>query len=193
MPATSFFLSEALKYAAVFITTPIGGPPFVLATGFLLENGYLQFIPLLFTVAAAELAIDTLWYGIGRKYAARFIASYGKYFSVTAELFDKAKGLFERYDAYILLISKITMGFGLVIPILLTAGASRVSFIKYLLLNALGEIILVATLLSLGYYLGSLTQYVAQGFRIAFIAGTIALFTALFFGVSRYLRKKQIT
>ena len=42
----------------------------------------------------------------------------------------------------------------------------------------------------IGYNLGGLSQYVAQGFRVAFMVGGVIFVSLLLIGFSTYMRKR---
>ncbi len=185
-------LPALVKYLLIFIATPIGGPVLILGAGFLLYTGDLEFIPLLFTFALAELATDCLWYYLGYKYADASIHRFGKFFSVTPELFASVKEQLSERQIPVLFTAKVAMNFGLAIPIFITAGAAKVPFLRYLAVNAAGEIILVAALLSAGFFLSEISSYLADAFRIAFLIFAAFIVGALAYGFSRYTTRKVL-
>ena len=181
-------VAGAFKYPIIFIGTIVEGPLLMIASGFLLRLGVLSLIPLYFTLWAADLLADIGWYYVGYFFADRFVARFGRYFGVTPELFAKAKGLFARYHDKILLISKATIGFGMALGTLIAAGATRVPIRRFIALNAIGELGLVAFLLAVGYFFGQLYGSIAGGFKFVFAAAAALVAVAFVFGFSRYMK-----
>jgi membrane protein DedA with SNARE-associated domain len=84
------------------------------------------------------------------------------------------------------------MGFGLAAPILVTAGISKVSLKKFIIINLIGGFIWTAFLMLLGYLFGNIYLLVSEGLKIGFIALIIILISALLFGFSKFLRSEVL-
>lgn len=188
--AYALTLTVAYKYILIALGTVIGGPALVLASGFMLRLGYLELIPLVLALAVGELSLDTIWYFIGRRHGENIMRKYGRYFGVTETGLEKIKELSEKHHAWILFAAKALAGLNVTIPILVIAGATKVPFRNYAIANALGEIAALTILLSVGYFFGELYFRVVEGFRIAFLAGVIALSVALLWAIARYARSR---
>ncbi len=140
------------KLLLVFPAAFVLGPTASLASGFLLRLGTFSFLPLYFTLMAGELTGDVLWYWIGYHYGHSFIEKFGTYVSVTDDRVETSKRLFRKYHSTILLVSKLTTGFGFSVVTLFTAGFTRISFYRYFLINLFGQFFWTAGLLSVGYF-----------------------------------------
>jgi membrane protein DedA with SNARE-associated domain len=113
--------------------------------------------------------------------------------SVTPELFEKFKMLFHKYKVKILLISKITIGFGGMALVTLTAaGAAKIPFKKYMIINIMGEFILVALLLSIGYFFGGIYVTIPKNLKIVFIVLVISLISFIVYRSSKHMKHKII-
>ncbi len=178
------------KYVLIFFGAIIEGPILMIASGFLLHLGVFSAVPLFAALLAGDLVGDVIWYYFGYFFAEPILKRHGHFLSVTPELLEKTKELFHRYHARILLISKITMGFGMALGTLMAAGITRIPFRTYMFLNALGELILITWMLSIGYFFGQLYPYVADSFKVAFIIGIIIIAIIFVYGFSRYVRSK---
>ncbi len=87
---------------------------------------------------------------------------------------------FHHYHTKILVISKLTMGFGLAVPILMVAGMLHVPYTRFLTINILCGIIWILALMGIGYYFGNLLVYIPKDFQIAMaIAVPIGFFFLL--------------
>lgn len=175
------------KYLLLFIAIVIEGPILMVASGFLVLLGFFELIPAFFVILAGDLLGDIIWYYIGYFFAEPFLNKYGKFFKLTPEIFQKAKELFHKYHVKILLISKVTIGLGMSLATLMAAGATHVSFRKYILLNLIGEIFLISILLSIGYFFGQVYSSIADTMKIYFVVGII-----LILGISTYYFIKYI-
>jgi membrane protein DedA with SNARE-associated domain len=175
------------KYLLLFLAIVIEGPILMVASGFLILLGFFEPIPAFIIILAGDLLGDIIWYYIGYFFAEPFLNKYGKFFKLTPEIFEKAKGLFHKYHVKILLISKITIGFGMSLATLMAAGATHIPFRKYLMLNLIGEVILISILLSIGYFFGQLYNSIADTMKIYFVVGIVTVV-----GVSMYYASKYI-
>lgn len=160
----------------------------MIAAGFLLHREVFTLTPLFLALVVGDLIGDILWYYIGYFFAGPILQRHGKFFGLTPEIYEKAKALFHRHHEKVLLISKVTLGFGLALGTLMVAGATRVSFKKYIILNFLGELALVTTLLSIGYSFGGLYTYIADSFKIIFIVSVFVIVGLAIFGFSRFMK-----
>lgn len=185
-------LTATLKYGLIFVGVIVEGPILMVATGFFWSLGVLELLPLFITLVSGDIIGDTVWYFVGYYFAEPFVLKYGKWFSITPELFAKGKDLFTRYHEKILFISKITIGFGMAVVTLLVAGASRMSFKRYLVINVIGEIILVGVLLSLGYLFGELYNYIEKGFKEFFLIGALIIAGLAVYGFANFMKHKIV-
>lgn len=195
MPSSAFlgYASAAIiqyRYPLLFIGAIVEGPLLMIASGFFLHAGVFSFVPLYLTLILGDLAADVVWYYVGYFFGEPFVRRYGAFVSLTPDHLDRATKLFHKYHARILFISKVTIGFGLALATLVVAGASRVPFRMYMLYNVIGEIVLVAVLISLGYFLGNIYEAIASGFRIVFIVAVIPVIAATLYGFSQYAKKR---
>lgn len=138
----------------------------------------------------ADFVGDILWYWVGYKVAEPFLRRFGHIFGIDHKVFERIEGVFQRHDTKILFISKITMGFGFAIATLLAAGATRVPFRKYVILNLLGGFVWTGLLMAVGFFLGNTYLSVAKGFRIAFIIASAVIIALLLRGLISFMRKK---
>jgi len=180
------------KYVIIIPLATTEGQILSIICGFLIRLGYLNFLPAYLCLITGNLIGDIGWYCIGYFWGKRFVDRFGKYVSITEEKISVVEKLFRRYDSSILLISKLTNGFGFALVTLMTAGMIRISFKKYMLLNFFGQIFWTGGLLGLGFIFGHAYESVASVFgKLTVVAGFI-LIVVLFLGYSNYLRNKMI-
>lgn len=192
-------LAEALsavgpfKYLLIFIGGVIEGPILTVATGFLLHTGLFELLPLFLALALGDLVGDAVWYWIGLRFAGPVLERHGRFLTLTPETYEKIKAKFHRHHSLILFGSKLTMGFGMALGMLMTAGASKIPFRSYMFWNALGETIYLAALLSLGYFLGNLYGVIEKGFKTFFVVTSAAALLGILYLFSNYLRKRAVS
>ena len=186
----SLGLAAKVKYPLIFTGMLIEGPIIMVACGFFLRFGVFDLIPLFLVLLAGDLVADIGWYYIGYYFAEPLIHKHGKFLGVTPEVFEKVKGVMTKYQTAILLGSKVTIGFGLALATVITAGAIKIPMRKYLIVNLIGEAILVIALLSLGYFFGQLYTSIADSFKVVFTIAGIVFLSLVVFGFSRYMRQK---
>lgn len=180
------------KYLTFFLAAVIEGPVVMTFAGFLLKLGTVGFWPIFAVLVAGDLVADLGWYAIGRFYAHGFVARFGRYVSISEALLLRVKEIFANHQAKILFLSKISMGFGFAIVILMTAGMMRVSLRKFLALNLLGQCIWTGVLLSVGYFFGSAYQRINHDLQIISLVAFILAVGALLTGVGRFLRRRNL-
>ena len=181
---------SAYKYAFIFPLTFIQGPLAMVAGGFLLRQGYFEFLPLYATLVAGDFIAEIGWYWVGFYGARPLVIRYGRFIGLAPKLFEKLEGLFKRYTARILIISKLTMGFGFALVTLITAGASKIPFRQYVLFNLIGGFFWTALLLSVGYFFGHLYLLIEKGFRLTALFAFIVLSLLILWGFQNYVRKR---
>lgn len=144
-----------IVYFLIIILACAEGPMLSVLCGILIRAGLFDFWPVYLALMFGDLIGDVIWYQIGKHLGHRFIARFGKYFNITEEKVVKATEIFHKHKNRILLISKITNGFGLALVTLVTAGMVRIPFRRYIALNAMGQLVWTGILLTAGYFFGN--------------------------------------
>ena len=186
-----FRMGLTYKYLLIFLAAIAEGPVLMTFSGFLLKVGYASFWPLYVVLMAGDLTADILWYGVGYYYAHPFVKRFGHFFGVNEALLAKTQAAFARHQKTILFLSKITMGFGFALVVLITAGMVRVPLRKYILFNALGQFVWTGLLLSVGYFFGNLYLRIDEGLRVMSVFAFVLIVFALLSGINRYLRTRN--
>lgn len=182
---------EASRYILLFLTTLFGSPIVMIAAGYLIHIHQLNFWQAYGTIVAADIVGDVIWYWIGRKGARPFMLRFGHYFGVTEELIEKLEGRFLKYHERILIISKLTMGFGVAIGVLAVAGMLRVPFWRYLGINLSGELVWALMPIAIGFYFGNLSDFLPPSARLIFvIIGLVAVFLLMQAALKRLAKKE---
>src|SRR3989344_767642 len=107
------------------------GSAVMMTAGLLWHLGTVEFLPAYAALMAGDLLADIMWYVIGHYGARSFFERWGHFFGATPEILEKAERRFNQYHTKILIFSKLTMGLGLAVPILIAAGMMRVPFTRF--------------------------------------------------------------
>ncbi len=174
------------RYGLLFLGVLVGSPVVMLAAGYLIHAHQFDFLAAYLTIVSADLVGDVGWYWAGRFGARPFLLKYGHYFGISEKLIERLEARFLRYHELILIINKLTMGFGLAIATLAVAGMMRVPFFRYLALNITGELIWALIPIGIGYYFGNVIDYFPLSVRWIFFLGSLV---GAFF-LLRYLLKR---
>jgi len=182
------------KYPLLMVGAIVEGPILMVASGFFLHQDVFDFVPLFIALLIGDLIGDVVWYYVGYHFGESIFNRHGKFWGISPELFADTKKLFEKYHPRILFFSKVSMAFGLIVPILIVAGATRIQFKKYLMLNFLGELFLVSWLLLIGFYLAEIySKYIADVFKVGFIIGTVLIGAFILYFFSRFIKHKILS
>lgn len=180
------------RYFALFWVAFFEGPVAMAASGFFIKLGYLEVFAAYSLLLLGDLAADIMWYYLGYFGASKFLNKFGRFFGINKEVSEKAQELFRKHHTKILFFSKITMGFGFALAILITAGVTKVSIKRFIVLNFLGGLIWTAFAMLLGYFFGNIYLLIEETFRIGFIVAIIILFLAAIFGFSKFIKNEVL-
>lgn len=147
---------EASKYFLIFLGSFLEGSVVMMGAGLLWHLGRVEFWPMYGALMLGDILSDMMWYFIGYFAARPFIMRWGHIFNLTPPVFAKVERRFHKYHTSILIISKLTMGFGLAVATLVTAGMLRISLVRYMTIQVVGGLVWVFCLVMIGYYFGNL-------------------------------------
>jgi membrane protein DedA with SNARE-associated domain len=179
----------AYKYVIIVPIAIIEGPMVAMISGVLLRLGVFSFLPLFICLMIGDFVSDAYWYWIGYHGGRKFLARFGKYFSVTEGHLDRLEAFYMKHYGWILFLSKITMGLGFAVAIVAMAGAARVPFKRYMAVNMLSQPIWTGTLMSVGYFLGDFYLRLNKGFEIVSVTAVALMAGLALWGFSRYMRQ----
>lgn len=185
LPSLFTFLEQS-KYVLIFLGSFFEGSVVMMTVGLLWSTGTVEFWPAYAALLVGDVISDIMWYGIGYFAARSFFLRWGYIFGATPEILEKVERRFNHYHTKILVISKLTMGLGLAVPILIVAGILRVPFIRYVTISVLGGIVWNLFMMGVGYHFGNVLIYISKDFQI-----TIAIAVPfLFFFALRAINRK---
>jgi len=173
---------EHYKYAILFPLAMTGGPLVTVIGASLASSGILD-VRVVYTIAVlANVTGDTMYYWIGRSGRHTLIPKYGHYIGITEKRITHAEEHYQKHLGKTLLFGKITEA--AIIPILIAAGATKVSFGRFLGMVIPIEIPKMLAFTFIGYYFGKyyvlIKQYsdtsVAIGFAIVIMTALVYWF-----------------
>jgi membrane protein DedA with SNARE-associated domain len=168
---------DSSKYVLLFLGCFFEGTGAMLLGGILWRLGVVQFLPMYLVLVFADILSDTMWYVIGYYGARNFINKWGHYVGFTPEAVAKVERRFHKYHLWILTISKLSMGLGLAVVTLMTAGMMRLSYIRFLIINLVGGFVWILAMVVVGYYFGNVLTLIPPKFQLIF--GIAVLLAAL--------------
>jgi len=180
------------KYWILIPTAFLEGHIITLIAGFLSRLGYLNPFLAGVCVAFGNLLGDVALYWLGYYKGANVATSWGKYFGITEASIERVTNIFHTHKKRILLISKLTNGFGLAMAVLFTAGITRIPFRAFMFWNIIGEILWTGILVSLGFFLGHLYTVIDSiVWRVSMVGGVVA-FIILAMRMATYFAKRRV-
>jgi membrane protein DedA with SNARE-associated domain len=186
------FWIESSKYFLLFFGTIFEGPVVMMASGFLYKLGQFDFLPMYFLLVFGDFTADIGWYCLGRFGTRNAIFKYGHYVGVTPVILEKIENQFKLYHQKILIISKLTMGLGFAVVILIVAGIFKVPFKNYVILNLIGGFIWTALLITIGYFFGNIYMLIPGPAKIIFLLSVLMIAILGMRYLSKYLSKIEI-
>ena len=159
MPAWLTDLFARYGYAVVFVGVllenagaPVPGETMLLAGAALARFGSLR---LTWVIAAAIVGAtlgDNLGFFIGRRGGRVLVERYGAVIGMTSAHLAKFDRFFERHGAKTVFVARFITGLRVLGALL--AGASRLTWSRFLVFNALGAVVWATTFGLVGYALG---------------------------------------
>jgi membrane protein DedA with SNARE-associated domain len=189
-PTAVMALILQYRYPILIPAALVWGLLVCMVAGVAIRLGYLDFWIAYPCLMLGELLGDMIWYWIGYAWGGRFARRFGKYVGITPDNVENAMYLFRKYDRRILFTTKITTGFGLAIPILFTAGMTRMSFWRYISTNFFGQMFWTGGLIAIGYFFGDVYLNVSTVYEKIVSLVLFLVFFLCFIGFIRYVGKR---
>jgi membrane-associated protein len=189
---TAIFWIESSKYVLLFIGCIFEGPVVMIAAGFLFGLGQFNLLPMYMSLVLGDFTADIFWYCLGRFGTRSTIFKYGHIINLTPVILEKVEGRFLRYHEKILIISKITMGLGFAVVVLIVAGIFKVPFKNYVILNLIGGFIWTALLVMVGYFFGNIYLAIPSSAKIIFILSMFIIIVVGLRQANNYLKTVEI-
>jgi len=181
---------DSSKYFLLFIGCIFEGPIIMIVSGFLYSLGGFNLLPMYIVLVLGNFIADIGWYSFGRFGTRHVIFKYGHFVGVTPEVLAKVEDYFNKYHQKILIITKLTTGFGFAVVVLIVAGIFKVPFKKYLIIVLLGGFIWTIFLLSIGYFFGNIFTIISPQMKIVFAITIPLMFIFGIIYTKKYLKEK---
>lgn len=142
-----------------FIALPlmvVGGPLATIAMAIVAAWGYFNPFVVFILGFAADLIADTMFYGLGHFFGANIINRFGRFVKLSPKTLPGIKEFYVHHGGKSIFFAKILTG--LVPPIFIFAGYSKMPLKKFYGYAALGGVIWSAGLVGFGYYFGQQFQ-----------------------------------
>ena len=191
-PSALMALILQYRYPILVPAALLWGLLICMLVGVAVRLGYLALIPAYAAVMLGELIGDVIWYYIGYHWGERFVRGPGRFFGLDEKHIALAKHLFEKHDQRILFSSKLTTGFGFAIPILFTAGMTRMSFWRYMWANLTGQFLWSGGLIAIGYFFGDAYLRVNSAFEKATIVSFAVILIVMGLGFAKYMSRRML-
>ena len=183
---------ESSKYVLLFLGCLVEGPVVMMVSGFLFGLGYFNLLPMYLTLVSGDFVADIGWYLLGRFGTRHTIFRFGHFVGLTPAVLEKVENRFIKYHQKILIISKLTMGLGFAVVVLMVAGMFKVPFKNYVFLNLVGGFIWTTFLLTIGYFFGNIFTLIPESSKIIFVISIFIVFIIIIRHINRYLKDKAI-
>jgi membrane protein DedA with SNARE-associated domain len=183
---------DTSKYILLFIGCIIEGPVLMVASGFIFRLGGFEFWPMYYALVFGDFVADIGWYFVGRFGGRPVIVRWGHLFGITPESVERIQVRFNKYHEKILIISKLTMGFGFALVTLIVAGMLKVPFKRYAMLNLVGGFVWTGLLVLMGYFFGNIYSSITGSEKIVFAVTVFFTWIFILKMANKYLVRANI-
>jgi membrane protein DedA with SNARE-associated domain len=159
-------------YLAILVGTFLEGETILVLGGFAAHRGLLWLPGVMACAFVGSLASDQLFFFIGRRRGAQFLARRPRLEAGVA----RVRALVERHDTLLILAFRFLYGLRNVAPLAL--GMSQVSALRFAVLNATGAAAWAVLVGALGWYVGNAAkQFLGhiERYELRIVAAIIAL------------------
>lgn len=141
-------LLEQFGYLAIFLGTFVEGEAILVAAGFFASRGYLDVWMVGLVAFVGAYFGHLFWFWLGRAHGVRLVDR----FPSMQRHFGKGIRFFERYGTAAIIITQWIYGLRITCAVII--GMSRISLLRFLVLEAVSCAIWSIVITALGYYFG---------------------------------------
>lgn len=192
LPANA--LAQFLILHGYWFAVPImivEGPVVTVAMGFFASFGYFNPFVVFLLGFFSDLISDTAFYLLGFLNGQKVINRFGRLLRFNDRTAESVKQFYDRHGGKSVFIAKILTG--IVPPVFIVAGYSRMNLKKFYSFAAAGGVIWSGGLVALGYFFGSQFEgHFSNIGRIFGITGIVLLGVLILFFVYRFYLHKLI-
>jgi membrane protein DedA with SNARE-associated domain len=174
-------------YLAIFIGSILEGETILTLAGFFVHKGYLLFVPSILCATAGGMIGDQVGFLLGRYYGTRLLQHFPK----LDPLVEKTNRLLCKHSSIIIIGVRFMYGLRIAGPIAI--GMSKVSFSRFLLLNAMGALFWATIIVSFGYLFGQSAQWLFTQFQqyTKLLFALILLIAVIFLSIYWYSKQRR--
>jgi membrane protein DedA with SNARE-associated domain len=148
--------AAAMLECAAFAGLLVPGESLVLASGFFAHQGILELDAVMAAAAAGAIAGDNIGYFLGARLGREWLLRRGSRFGLRKRRLAQVEAFFQRQGPRAVFVGRF-IGFArALVPFV--AGASRMSYRRFFVADALGAVLWTAAFVTLGYVLGASWQ-----------------------------------
>jgi membrane protein DedA with SNARE-associated domain len=190
--------SQVFIYVGLFLLlflcglgVPIPEEVTLLAGGFLINLGFIHLYPTLIVVFVGILSGDLAMYSIGRKWGHGIITHRHLHEIFSEKRLERVRQFFRDHGSKTIFIARFISGFRC--AAFLAAGTMGMKTGKFILLDALGAMIMVPLLIALGYYFGLKIDWMGEVFsRLDYWLLILAIVAGLTGAILFIIKKKMV-
>lgn len=134
-----------------------------------------------------NLTADVLWYSLGRSGNFERVFEW-RPLQKHRHHYDALRVGMQNHGSKILLLAKLS--FGLVIPALVAAGITRLSWRKWFPVVFIGETIWTGSLVLLGYFATEAIKQIEEDLQMMFVAVSVAILAGILWLIPHYIRDR---
>lgn len=175
---------------AAFAGLLVPGESLVLASGFFAHQGILELDAVVAAVALGAVAGDNIGYLLGARLGRDWLLKKGSRFGLRKKRLAQVDAFFQRQGPRAVFIGRF-IGFArALVPFV--AGASRMSYRRFVVADALGAGLWTVAFVALGYVLGASWQVAEQWIsRSGLVLGAVLLLGAVWLWLRRRRRRAE--
>jgi membrane protein DedA with SNARE-associated domain len=145
-------LIQTYGYPIVFLGALFEGETILTLAGLAAHRGHLEWPALWVLAAMGGMLGDTIYFALGRRYGAELLSRWPRFMPAI----DRVHRLVDRNPALAVILVRFLYGVRIAGPVVI--GSSRLSWLRYLSLNALGALLWAACWLGVGYLVGAAAE-----------------------------------
>ena len=165
----------------------------LIASGLMLYQGKVDFLPISVVCSTAILMGDTIPYFLGRRYGSKALENRWVAKILHPERFAIVEGKFREHGSWVVFTCRFLPGIR--IPAYFTAGTLGMSYFRFLLLDALGVLISVPTSIYIAMLFGGQVEKMEaqmDNFHLVLAFALVALLAIVLFRVVIRRRERQV-
>jgi membrane protein DedA with SNARE-associated domain len=180
----------AMLECAAFAGLLVPGESLVLASGFFAHQGILELDVVIAAVALGAVAGDNIGYLLGARLGRDWLLKKGSRFGLRKKRLAQVDAFFQRQGPRAVFIGRF-IGFArALVPFV--AGASRMSYRRFVVADALGAGLWTVAFVALGYVLGASWQMAEKWIsRSGLVLGAVLLLGAVWLWLRRRRRRAE--